>query len=45
MKKIHDNSIKDIVMVTSSNVSSNDGTIRILTHYFFAKTNRVKEDS
>ena len=44
MKKIHGNSIKDIVVVTSSNVSPNDGMIRILTH-FFAKTNRVREDS
>ena len=43
MKKIHGNSVEDIVMVTSSNVSPNDGTIRILTH-FFAKTHRVRED-
>ena len=26
--------IKDLVMVTSSTVSPNDGTIRILTHFF-----------
>ena len=44
MKKIHGNSIKDIVVVTSSNVSPNDGTIRTLT-IFLAKTHMVREDS
>ena len=32
-KKIHDNTIKDNVTVTSSNFSENVGTIRILTHF------------
>ena len=36
VKKTHDNTIKDNVTVTSSNLSQNDGTIRILT-YFSAK--------
>ena len=30
LKKIHDNTTKDNVTVTSSNISQNDGTIRIL---------------
>ena len=30
---IHDNTIKDNVTVTSANLSQNDGTIRILTHF------------
>ena len=30
MKKLHDSTTKDIVTVTSSNISQNDGTIRIL---------------
>ena len=34
LKKIHDNTIKDNVRVTSSNLSQNDGRIRILTHFF-----------
>ena len=38
--KIRDNTMKDNVKVTSSNLSQNDGTIRILTH-FLAK-NRSK---
>ena len=35
----HDNlgQIKDLVMVTSSNVSPNDGMIRILTQFFWPK--------
>ena len=32
-KKIHDNTIKDYITVTSSNFSPNNGTIRILTHF------------
>ena len=32
-KKIHDNTIKDNVTVTSSIFSQNNGTIRILTHF------------
>ena len=37
-KKIHDNTIKDNITVTSSNVSRNNGMIRIFT-YFLAKNN------
>ena len=32
-KKNHDNTVKDNVTVTLSNLSQNDGTIRILTHF------------
>ena len=34
MNKIHDIKIKDNVTVTSVNFRKNDGTIRILTHFF-----------
>ena len=37
MKKIHDNTIKDNVPVTSLNLSRNNGTIRILTHFLGQK--------
>ena len=33
VKKNHDNTIKDNVTVTSSNLSQNNGTISILTHF------------
>ena len=34
VKNIHDNTIKDNVTVTSSNLSRNNGTTRILTHFW-----------
>ena len=34
VKRNHDNTIKDNVIVRSSNLSQNDGTIRILNHFW-----------
>ena len=33
LKKIRDNTMKDNLIVTSSNFSQNDGMIKILTHF------------
>ena len=41
MRKIHDNIIKDNVIVTSSNMSQNIGTIRILTHFSAKNHNKL----
>ena len=40
MKKIHDNTVKNNVTVTSSNFSHNDGTIKILTHFLAKKQSK-----
>ena len=40
-KKIHDNTIKVNIAVTSSNLSRNDGTIRILIHFLVKNQSKL----